>query len=223
MGKPVQSRKTAKQRKAEIVAATLKLAFEVGPDGITTDHIARKVGISQPAVFRHFPRKEEIWTAVIAWIGEQLGRHWAKALNDSSDCLDQLHAIVQTQFGLIQRTPAIPAILISRELHVRNRALRGAVKTLMGRFHGLLREVLDNGVRAGTLRADLDTVDAAFVIIALVQGMAVRWSLSERRFDLVEEGDRLLTVTLLGFVTPAQVSDEATGPGDDYQEDNADA
>ena len=194
-------RKTAEQRKTEIVAATLKLAFEVGPEGITTERIARKVGISQPAVFRHFPKKEDIWTAVIGWIGERLARRWGKVLEGSADPVEQLFAVVRTQLELIQRTPAIPAILFSRELHVRNRTLRGAVKTLMERFHHLLREILDSGVRAGMIRADLDTVDAAFaVIIALIQGLAVRWSLSGRHFDLVEEGERLLSVVFQGFV-----------------------
>lgn len=192
-------RKPAEQRKAEIVAATLKLAFEMGPEGITTERIARKVGISQPAVFRHFPRKEDIWTAVVDWIGERLAQRWGKVLGSDADPLDQLHATLRTQLELIQRTPAIPAILFSRELHVSNRTLRSAVKTLMERFHGLLCEILDSGIRAGQLRADLDTSDAAFVTIALVQGLAVRWSLSERHFDLVEEGERLLAVVLQGF------------------------
>ena len=219
----MRSRKTAEQRKSEIVAATLKLAFEVGPDGITTERIAHKVGISQPAVFRHFPKKDDIWAAVIEWIGGRLARRWDKALEDNAEPLDQLHAVLRTQLELIQRTPAIPAILLSRELHVRNRALRNALTNLMGRFHSLLRDVLDSGVRDGTLRDDLDTVDAAFVIIALVQGMAVRWSLSERCFDLVEEGGRLLTVTLHGFVPPARLTDEETGPGTTIQKGDTDA
>jgi AcrR family transcriptional regulator len=200
-------RKTAEQRKAEIVTATLRLAFELGPDAITTERIARKVGVSQPAVFRHFPKKEDIWTAVIGWIGERLAQRWGKVRAGSDDPLDQLYAILRTQLELIQRTPAIPAILFSRELHVRNRTLRTAVKTLMERFHRLLREVLDNGVHAGALRADLDTADAAFVIIALVQGLAVRWSVSERRFDLVEEGERLLAVVLQGFTAMEAIKD----------------
>lgn len=199
---PVRLRKTAEQRKAEIVAATLKLAFEVGPDGLTTERIAHKVGISQPAVFRHFPKKEDIWAAVIGWIGDRLAQRWGKVQESQADPLEQLHAILHTQLDLIQRTPAIPAILFSRELHVRNRTLRNAVKTLMKRFHGLLCEILDNGVRDGTFRADLDSSDAAFVMIALVQGLAVRWSVSERRFDLVDEGERLFAVTLRGFIEP---------------------
>lgn len=192
-------RKTAEQRKSEIVLATLRLAFELGPDAITTERIAVKVGISQPAVFRHFPKKEDIWAAVIGWIGDRLAQRWGKVLTGSDDPLVRLEAILRSQLELIQSTPAIPAILFSRELHVKNRVLRTSVKALMERFHGLLRDVIDSGINAGVFRADLDTTDAAFVIIALVQGLAVRWSVSERRFDLVEEGGRLLAVVLQGF------------------------
>lgn len=199
---PVRSRKTAEVRKAEIVAATLELAFEMGPEGITTERIARKVGVSQPALFRHFPRKEDIWDAVIDWIGEQLARRWGQVLDGHADPLEQLHMILRVLLGTIQRTPAIPAILFSRELHVRNQTLRRALTGLMQRLHDLLRDILTLGVRSGTWRADLHIAEAAFVIIALVQGLAVRWSLSERSFDLVEEGERLLDVTLQGFVSP---------------------
>jgi len=192
-------RKTAAQRKTEIVAATLKLAYEVGPEGATTERIARKVGISQPGIFRHFPCKEDIWSAVIDWIGTRLAQRWGKVLDGGDAPVVQLRALLRTQLQMIQRTPAIPAILFSRELHVRNRTLRAAVGGLLQRFHGLLQGVLDDGVRAGALRADLDTGDAAFVIIALMQGLAVRWSLSGRGFDLPAEGERLLDVVLAGM------------------------
>lgn len=197
---PTRQRKSAEQRKAEIVDATLKLAFQVGPEAITTERIAQKVGITQPAVFRHFPRKEDIWVAVVGWIGDKLASRWGRALHSNADAMDQLHAILQAQLGLIQSTPAIPAILFSRELHIKNRTLRAVVTSLLGRFHELLKNIIDSGIHSRTFRADLDSTDAAFVIIALVQGSAVRWSLSERSFNLVDEGDRLLAVVLQGFL-----------------------
>lgn len=41
--------------------------------------------------------------------------------------------------------------------------------------------------------------DAAFLILGLVQGLAIRWSISGRSFDLAEEGSRLLDLQLRGF------------------------
>ena len=48
-------RKPAEDRKAEIVATLLALADQIGPDRLTTNDIAREVGLTQAAIFRHFP------------------------------------------------------------------------------------------------------------------------------------------------------------------------
>lgn len=194
-------RKSADDRKLEIIAATLELAFEHGPEAITTERIAQKVGVTQPAVFRHFPRKDDIWSAVAEWISERMVRRWKAVLDGNAEPIDQLHAVLRVQFGLIEETPAIPAILFSHELHGRNSVLRTAVTGLMANFHAMLSGVLSAAVRNGVFRADLDISDAAFVLIAFVQGMAVRWSLTGRRFSLVDEGDRLGTIVIEGFVT----------------------
>lgn len=198
-------RMSAEKRKLEIVAATLELAFECGPEGITTERIAQKVGITQPAVFRHFPRKDDIWVAVADHLAAGMRERWRRVIDSDGSALGRLHAVLAAQFDLIEQTPAIPAILLSRELHVRNDVLREAITGLMANFHALLSRLLEQGVSDGDFREDLDIGDAVFTIIALVQGLAVRWSLSGRSFNLVEEGGRLIRVLINGLVTHGPV------------------
>ena len=57
----VRTRKPAAERKAEIVEKAIRLAAEVGPDRMTTELLAREVGISQAGIFRHFENKSVIW------------------------------------------------------------------------------------------------------------------------------------------------------------------
>ena len=52
-----RTRKSARERKSEIVEAVLVLAAEVGPDRLSTEALASAVGISQPGIFRHFRKK----------------------------------------------------------------------------------------------------------------------------------------------------------------------
>lgn len=197
------SRKPAAIRKAEIVEAALRLADELGPDRLTTDAIAGAVGLTQPAIFRHFPTKLELWAAVGARIGELMEERWAGIRARDGRATDRLRALAATQLGLIQTTPAIPAILFSRELHGENEGLRRAFFVLMSRFHGLIRELVAEAQKAGELCPDLDPDDAAFLVIGLLQGLAVRWSISGRRFDLCHEGARLLELQLCGFAAEA--------------------
>ena len=195
----MRTRKSAETRKAEIIDATLRLADKLGPDRLTTETIAGAVGLSQPGIFRHFPKKQDLWEAVAARVGSMMEARWKKAQNGEALAADQIRALIGTQLRLIQSTPAIPAILFSRELHTKNKGLRTAFFGLMGRFHRLIAGLVAQACATGELRDDLDSDDAAFLIIGLVQGLAMRWSISGRNFDLTEEGTRLLELQLKGF------------------------
>lgn len=200
VGKSISIRKTAARRKAEIIDATLRLADRLGPERLTTEAIAEAVGLTQPGLFRHFAKKQALWEAVAARIGAMMEAGWAEAQTTEGAPLDRLRAVVVAQLNLIQATPAIPAILFSRELHARNEGLREAFFGLMGRFHRLLSELAEAARASGELRRELEPQDAAFLILGLVQGLVVRWSLSGHAFDLTEEGRRLLDLQLSGLV-----------------------
>ncbi|MFM9844267.1 MAG: TetR/AcrR family transcriptional regulator [Dongiaceae bacterium] len=196
----MRTRESAEVRKSEIIEAALRLAGKVGPDRLTTAAVALAVGLTQPGVFRHFPKKQDLWDAVADHISRRMEAGWAEATRRDGIPMDRLRSLVAAQLRLIQSTPAIPAILFSRERHAENAALRKVMFGLMSRFHGLVAQSIIEARDAGELGDDLDPADAAFLVIGLIQGLALRWSLSGRAFGLVEEGGRLLELQLRGFM-----------------------
>ncbi|MBX3615480.1 MAG: TetR/AcrR family transcriptional regulator, partial [Burkholderiaceae bacterium] len=68
-----RKRLSSAERRREIVLAVIELASEAGPEGVTTQAIADRVGVTHGALFRHFPDKGAIWAAVFDWVGESLG------------------------------------------------------------------------------------------------------------------------------------------------------
>ncbi len=187
------ARKSADSRKAEIVAAMLRLADELGPDRLTTNDVAKAVGLTQPGIFRHFLTKQDLWLAVAAHITATLTEAWDKVLAEQTTPQDRVAALIRVQLHQIAANPAIPAILHSRELHTENAPLRAQFVGLMTQFQSLLVEALTEGRAQGVFRADLAPKDAATLLISLVQGLAIRWSLGQRAFSLEVEGGRLLT------------------------------
>lgn len=209
----MSNRKTAEDRKAELVKVTLRLADKVGPDRLSTEAIAAAVGVTQAAIFRHFPKKQDLWEAVAARIGEMFQGRWAKVERLELSSEQKLQLLITSQLKLIRSTPAIPAILFSRELHVENDRLRAVFFGLMQRFHGVAARFIDEGRRAAEFRMDVEANDAAFLVIGTVQGLVLRWSLSKRSFDLVVEGQRLLDMLLGGFKVPGNRLAEVDGLG----------
>jgi len=185
-------RKSADHRKAEIVAAMLRLADEIGPDRLTTNEVAKAVGLTQPGIFRHFPTKQDLWLAVAAHIAEQMTEAWATVLEEKLDPQARIEALIRVQLHQIAENPAIPAILHSRELQFGNAALRAQFFELMIRFQSLLIDALTEGGADGVFRSDLAPKDSAILLISLVQGLAIRWSLGQRAFSLEAEGGRLM-------------------------------
>lgn len=188
-----KTRKPAAERKAQIVDEAMRLAAELGPDRMTTQKLADAVGITQAAIFRHFPSKSEIWLAVADRIGSVMP---ANLIESDDPALDRLRAIVRRQFEFIVKTPSIPAILYSRELHAENETLRKQFLAMVTRRQVLFAGLFKAAADSGDFRKDIDPDDAARLVLSFIQGMAMRWSMEERRFDLVEDGMRLLELQL---------------------------
>lgn len=192
-------RKPAEDRKADIVEALLRLADQIGPDRLTTNDIAREVGVTQAAIFRHFPTKAELWSAVGEVIAARLAEAWQQALAANTTPKDRLRALIAAQLRQIETTPALPAILHSRELNVDNANLCQRFRGILMQYQAHLVANLEGMIADGSMTPDVRPQDAAILLTSLVQGIAIRWSLGSRGFALQPEGLRLLDVQLALF------------------------
>lgn len=189
-------RKSADLRRIEIIEAVLHLSVEVGPDRLGTPAVAAAVGITQPAIFRHFPTREALWVAVAEHVAARMRAAWTTAETGATSPEDGPRRIIEAQARLVADEPAILAIVFSHELRVSNPALaavfRGLMADLTGRLVAVFTPLSERMVVAPK--------DAALLVLGLVQGLALRWSLAGRGFDLVAEARRLLDLQLAGFV-----------------------
>lgn len=194
-------RKSAELRKEEIIMTVLKQADVIGPDRVTTSSIATEIGITQAALFRHFSTKAELWLAVAEYVSRLLSDAWSEALRTEDKPLKRIRALVGAQLQQIGRTPAMPMLLFSRELNVDNEGLRDAFRRRLVEYQTLLVGEIRNAAASGQIREDIVPADAAILFTSLIQGMAIRWSLGARDFDLVHEGLHLFDVQLRLMVT----------------------
>ncbi|MBV5264265.1 TetR/AcrR family transcriptional regulator [Pinisolibacter aquiterrae] len=189
-------RKPADLRRTEIIEAVLRLSVEVGPDRLGTLAVAAAVGISQPAIFRHFPTREALWVAVAEHVATRIRAAWNEAEGGSPSPTETIRRIVAAHTGLVAGEPSVLAIIFSHELRVSNPALAAVFRRLMTELTG--RFIVTFGPLAA--RMSVAPQDAALLVLGLVQGIALRWSLSGRGFDLVAEARHLLDLQLAGLV-----------------------
>lgn len=189
-------RKSSDVRRAEIVEAVLRLSIEVGPDRLTIQAVADAVGITQPAVFRHFANREALWIGVAEVVAARMRRAWDAAEATAEGPADRIRRLIAAQAGVVAAEPSILAIVFSHELRVGNEALAAVFRGLMA---DLAKRLAAAFTTAGS-RPRVAPADGALLVLGLVQSSALRWSLAGRAFDLVGETTRLLDIQLAGLL-----------------------
>ncbi len=182
---------SAKERKAIIIETVLSLAGIDGPDRLSTATIAKASGLTHAGIFKHFPTKQDIWLSVANEIANRAQSYWSKPLRKTLTPKGKIKALVEEHFALLSKNPAILTIMFSYELQQSNEELRKIFTHMMMQFR---KYITKEFIKAGY--GEERAFDLSFLIIALVQGVGMRWSVSQKGFDLSKEGIRLLIIQL---------------------------
>jgi AcrR family transcriptional regulator len=192
-------RKSHDQRRAEIIQGALDVAADRGISRATTAAIAARVGIAQPTIFRHFDDRDAIFHAALQSLGEGMQAELAPVLADTATPPGQrLRALLRAQLGYIASQKGIPRLLFSDRLHLESPALKEAVRDNMRLFASGIATIVREGA-GEDLPATTDPDRAAWLVVGLVQGTVLRWSLMDFDFDLAAQADDLWAVACHGL------------------------
>ena len=192
----MRTRKPAAVRKAEITAAALELAFEIGPDRVTTAMIADRLGLTQPAIYKHFPNKKDIWHKATDALCQRIDENISTVKGQSAPMV-RLRALVMDQLRLLHDYPALPEIMVMRDPNAETTVLRSRVLTSMGGLREAIRQAMSAAQANDQIRPDLDADDCTNLLIGVVQGLALRLLRFREPENLLSTGERLLDVQLL--------------------------
>lgn len=171
---PPQTRLPAEQRQAEIVQAVLKLAARQEPASITTTHIANEIGLSQGAVFRHFPNKEAVWLAVAEWLEASLLPIVQDAIQPQADPLANLAAIFHAHIRFVQANPGVPRFIFHELQQPADSPVKQKVAAMLQAYSGILVGQLRQAKAAGLTYPQLDEQSAAMLFIGSLQGLVMQ-------------------------------------------------
>ena len=192
-------RKSAQDRKREAVQAALQLAFKVGPAQVTTGMIATELGITQPAIYKHFPRKDDIWAAVAQHLSQRIAQNIARANEMQLKPDAYLKTLVLGHLQVIKENPALPEFMILRDTKDGHIILQDTIQAAMSAFRIALETNVKTAVKNGIFRATLDAKDATTLIFGVIQSLILRMMVTRNPDIITKDGERLLDLQLAGF------------------------
>ncbi len=165
---------SSEARREMTVETVVDLAAEQNPADITTDAIAKRMGVTQGALFRHFSSKDAILQAVMEWVSERLLARIDKATSIAASPLEAIEAAFMAHIHFIAEHPGVPRMLFVELQRTEQTMAKRMARTLLQVYGARLGRLFMDGKRGGQLLASLDEKAAATLFIGMIQGLAMQ-------------------------------------------------
>ena len=189
----------ADERRAVTVEAVVDLAAEQNPSEITTAAIAKRMHLTQGALFRHFASKDAILQAVLEWVADRLLSRTDKASREAASTLSALEAMFATHIDFIARHPGAPRIIFAELQRHDDTPAKLLAQTLINRYRDRLRALIDKGKESGEIDGDIDTNAAATLFIGMIQGLVIQSLLGGNAARLKKDAPGAFAIYLAGI------------------------
>ncbi len=199
----MQGRKNTHLRRREIVETSLEIIKESGIQRLTLKRIAKKIGISEQAIYRHFNSKLEILRAIITYFNQALHQSMP-SISEKDPAIQRILTITRAHMEFIQKHPAVAAVIFSEEMFQNEPELATLVKDALFKRLEHITRVIQTGQHAGEFRADLDPRLVAHLLLGSLRLTVVVWRLGGFRTNLVQTGEEVVR-TILQLITVENV------------------
>jgi AcrR family transcriptional regulator len=187
------------ERREQIIDAALDVLEEGGVKGLTLRRVAGNVGVSEPALYRHFRSKKELLEALLDRAEQQFGGCFAFLNEAPSDSRQAIRRFLAAVFEQFHRRPGYAPLLLSEELLHHAEGLAGRMAETIERQIWRLSGYIAEGVQRGSFRPDIEPRAAAQMFLGTVRLEVTRrhlaggeWNPEERAADTAELFVRVL-------------------------------
>ncbi len=164
----------AEERRAATVEAVVGLAAEQNPSDITTAAIAQRMGLTQGALFRHFPSKDAILESVMDWVARRLLARIDAAAVSATSPLAALEAVFLAHIEFVSEHPGVPRMLFGELQRPGDTLPKKVVQSLIRHYGERLQRLIEAGKAQGELDARLDTEAASVSFLGAIQGLVMQ-------------------------------------------------
>ena len=178
---------TLTNRQTEITDAALNLTAKGGIRELTIKHIAEELGITEPAIYRHFRNKAEIVKSMIRRFDEGV------APDEKEKGLEGIASFIRARFKQVADHPSLARVMFAEELFLEDPEYSELLLSLMHRHKNTLQRFFLEAQDRGEIRGDLHTDLLFRLVFGPVRLLIKQWGMSNHAFDLQEEGEQLLS------------------------------
>jgi TetR/AcrR family transcriptional regulator len=190
---------TKSDRRQQILESLVHM-LEINPGcRITTAALAKEVGVSEAALYRHFPSKFKMFEALIDYVEETIFSRVSTILKEHPTAEDRAKHIVTLMLTFTGRNPGITRILTGDALVGENNRLHARVAQLFDRLETQLKQILRDAELNEGLRPTTTNGVAANLLMATIEGRISQFVRSNFKKMPMENWPDQWQIVMTGF------------------------
>ena len=160
------------ERKTQILQLIAKMLENPKGEKITTAAMAKKLDVSEAALYRHFASKAQMFEGLIEFIESSLLGVINQITAEETQGLKQVQAIMLMMLKFAHSNPGMTRVLIGDALMNEDERLQVRINALTDKLEAAIKQSLRIAVTQNDMPAALDVAAQANLLICYVTG---RW------------------------------------------------
>ena len=164
-------------RQQEIINAAMDIIVGQGTQKLTIRNVAKAIGVSEPAVYRHFDSKHALMVSLLETLQQSILPVFLEAKGHTGT-LDNLRtALFQPLFARIEANPAFALFVFTEEAFHSDEELRPLLSRMLTDMISLMEEVMQKAQATHTCRTDLSARHIAMTLLGTIRLTITHWHL----------------------------------------------
>lgn len=186
-------------RKESIILTTIDVMNEYGVQALSTREVARREGVSEGAIFKHFTKKNDLIIAVLDTYSKQDKVIHDSALSSELEAKEAISLLFESLALYYERYPAITSITQALEELQYNIELNDKIKAIINARRECLVTLIEKGQMKHQIKADADKNALADILVGTFNGLCLKWRMNNYDFSLKEDSHNAIQIILNAF------------------------
>ncbi|PKP52156.1 MAG: TetR/AcrR family transcriptional regulator [Bacteroidetes bacterium HGW-Bacteroidetes-1] len=175
-------------RQLEIIHSSIKLISSRGIQGLTMKNLSKEIGISEPAIYRHYENKIQILISILNYFSSTTQTIFLSEMQKDGTSLEKIERIFINHFKAFSETPSLVAVIFSEEIFRSEPLLSEKVKEIMGRNSNAIQTILEEGKQKGEINPGYNLQHLSIIIMGSLRLLIKQWQMADFNFDLQAYG-----------------------------------
>lgn len=193
--------KVISDRQLEIIESAGRILTNSGLSGLTTKNLAKEMGFSEAAIYRHFASKEAIIIAMLEFLGEDMDQRLGAAVDANSSSEEKFRALFKNQFKFFSANPHFVVAVFSDGLLEESGKINQAILNIMQVKMKHLMPIVIEGQQNGAFTQLITSDELVHIVMGSFRLQMFKWRISNFQFDIQRKGQNMLEA-LLTIIKP---------------------